>query len=114
MAIEVSARMGKAEDARSVKVSYNLPEKLDQLTKRFTEEVCVAHIRSSFVIALQSYMRSLMKQNKSDAEIQEAVNAWKPGMRTPGKSATEKATDALKKLSSEERKSVLAALTDAA
>lgn len=108
--VKVSAKLGKDKDAKSSAVEWDLPEKLSQIVQKYGEDVVTAHVRSSFVISLQSYIRGLIKKGESQANIQKAVNEWKPGVRVPGKSAVDKAADALNKLSPEERKQVLEAM----
>ena len=107
---KVSAKMGKDKDAKSVTVEYDIPEDLKGLRERFGDKVVAAHVNASVTIALQSFLRGQLKADKSPADIQKAVNEWKPGVRAPGKSAVDKAKDALEKLSPEERSAVLAAI----
>lgn len=73
----------------------------------FTEKVVLAHFLGSTTVSLQSLLRGLMKAKKTDKEIQAAVTAWKPGMKTPGKSKLEKAEDLLGAMSAEERRDLL-------
>ena len=104
---EVSAKVGK--DGEVHKVDYPLLDANDtaSLIKNFGEEVVVAHTKSSITVALQSFVRGLIKGNKSKKEIAEAVAKWKPGVRTPGKSKMEKVTDMVGSMSAEERADLL-------
>ncbi len=107
---KVSAKIGQGETAGPVfEVEYPPldADTTSQLNANFTEKVVVAHAKSSITVALQSFLRGLIKASKTAKEIQDAVNEWKPGMRTPGKSKLEKAEDYLGKLSAEERKALL-------
>lgn len=110
---KVSAKIGK--DGTPVEVEY---PPLDATTTKelneiFTEKVVVAHTKSSVTVALQSTIRGLQKSGKKPAEIQAAIwtekegAVWKPGMRTPGKSKLEKASDLLGQLTPEQRKDLL-------
>jgi len=104
---KVSAKIGK--DGPPLEVEYPLldADTAAALITNFTEKVVVAHAKSSFVVALQSFLRGLIKVKKTPAEIKKAVDEWKPGMRTPGKSRLEKAEDFIGKMTAEERKDLL-------
>ncbi len=104
---KISAKIGK--EGPSVDVDYALldVDTTAQLNANFTEKIVVAHAKSSITVALQSLVRGLIKSGKKPVEIQKAVNEWKPGMRTPGKSRLEKAESLLGKLSVDERKDLL-------
>ena len=104
---KVSAKIG--QDGTPVEVEYPLLDATttEGLNKAFTESIVVAHARSSITVALQSAIRGLIKAGKKGAEIQKAVDEWKPGMRTPGKSKLEKASELLGTLTPEERKNLL-------
>jgi len=107
---KVSAKIGQGEGAGPVtEVDYTPldAETTSQLNANFTEKVVVAHAKSSITVALQSFLRGLIKAGKNPVEIKKAVDDWKPGMRTPGKSKLEKAEDYLGKLSADERKALL-------
>ncbi len=104
---KVTAKIGK--DGPSAEVDYTPldAETASALNTNFTEKVVVAHAKSSITVALQSFLRGLIKAGKTTAEINKAVSEWKPGMRTPGKSKLEKAEDLLGTMSPEDRKALL-------
>ena len=104
---KVSAKIGK--DGIPLEVEYPLldAETTSQLNANFTEKIIVAHAKSSITVALQGFLRGLIKQKKTPAEVKKAVTEWKPGMRTPGKSKLEKAEDLVGKMSADERKALL-------
>ncbi len=107
---KVSAKIGQGESAGPpFEVDYPLldAETTSALNANFTEKVVVAHVKSSITVALQGLIRGLLKAKKSPAEIKKAVEEWKPGMRTPGKSRLEKAEDLLGAMTPEERKALL-------
>ncbi len=111
--MDVSAKITSGDAAgKSVTVKYDIPEGLDELVKKFTDKVVVAHVRSSFIIALQSLLRGLLKAGKSPADVQKAVNEWKPGLRTPGKSTMDKIKDNVSKLSAEDKAALLKQLKE--
>ena len=104
---EVSAKLGKEGDVIKVNYPFLDATDLNGLAKNFTEAVVVAHAKSSMTVALQGLIRGLIKQEKSQAEIQKAISEWKPGMRTPGKSRMEKAEDLVGKMTDEEKRDLL-------
>ena len=80
----------------------------------FGEDVVFSNFRRASVVTAQSIVRRLIKAGKSDAEIQTAMSAWRPGV------AVERVVDpvaALKArfstMTEEERAKVLAELTGA-
>lgn len=109
---EVSAKVGK--DGEVVTVNYDWGSTLKDAVAKFKEDVVFANFKAAGTVALQGYMRSLIKQDKKPAEIQNLVNEWTPGVRAPGKSPAEKAKEQLAKLSPEQRKAILAELAKAA
>lgn len=107
--IEVSAKT--KEKPTPVKVSYDLPDTLGGLQKAYGDEVVAAAAKGAIVISLQAFMRRHIDKGTPVAEIQKAVSAWRPDVRTiVRQSAFEKATSSLKQLTPEERKKLLAEL----
>ncbi|KKM75118.1 hypothetical protein LCGC14_1393440 [marine sediment metagenome] len=104
---KVSAKIGK--DGPSTEVDYPLldVDTTSALNTNFTEKIVVAHAKSSITVALQSFLRGLIKAKKTPAEIAKAVAEWKPGMRTPGKSKLEKAEELLGGMTEADRKALL-------
>ena len=104
--MEVNAKTKK--QPTPVKVNYNLPEKLADLTKAYGEDVVAAAARGSIVISLQAFMRRHIEKGSTPAAIQTAVTAWRPDVRTiVAQSAFEKASSSLDKLTPDERKALL-------
>lgn len=116
--MEVSAKVGKEPNQKVGKVIYDIPEDLAGLQKRFGDAVVAAHAHGSIVISLQALMRRHIGSEKgiSAADLQKAVDAWKPDARSAGpkQSAFEKVSTNIDKLSPEERKALLAKLTGTA
>ena len=83
---------------------------IDTALAKIGVEVVASHITASLKIAAQGVARAAMKVGKSKEEIQTLLVDWKPGVRKPGKSASEKATDAFSKLTPEEKKALLKSL----
>ncbi len=118
--MKVSAKTGK--DGKPITVEVNIPATLAEKVKSYGEEVVNAAAEDSLVITVQALMRRLMAgkkdkegkvvtPGKNQAEIQAAVNAWKPDVRSVVRqSAFEKATSSIDKLTPEERKALLAKL----
>lgn len=112
------ARVEKDKDGKDVQipafkggetsVQFNLPATLPELVKSYSEAVVYAHAKGSIIISLQALMRRMIEAGKNQADIQKAVNEWKPDVKTVVKqSAFEKATGAIKSLSAEERAKLL-------
>lgn len=94
-----------------VQAEVNIPDGTDALVKAFGTEVVGSAAKGAIVIAAQAYMRRLLDKGSSPADIQKAMTAWRPDVRTVvAQSAFEKASGALDKLSPEERKNLLAKL----
>ena len=99
------------EKPTPVVVEYPIPENLDSFRKAFGDDVTYAAAKGAVVISLQSYMRRHIDKGTAVAAIQAEVSKWKPDVRTIVKqSAFEKATSSLSKLSTDERKKLLAEL----
>lgn len=108
--------------ATAVTVDCNIPASLADKTKAFGEDVVNSAAEDSLIITVQALMRRMMqpkvdkagkvtKAASTAAEIQAAVAAWKPDVRTlVRQSAFEKATSSLDKLTPDERKALLAQL----
>jgi hypothetical protein len=102
--MEVTAeRQGGA----SVTVSYDFGDDLNSLTEKFSAEVVFSHARRSFVVALQSFVRTQIEAGKSAEEIQALVNEWKPGQRKAGKSPGERVHDMLQRMDPAARAALL-------
>ena len=105
-----------------VVVEVNIPAALADKQKLFGDDVVNACAEDSLIITVQALMRRLMEPTKSkdgkvtrpaqtDAQIQAAVTAWKPDVRSVVRqSAFEKASSSLDKLTPDERKALLAKL----
>jgi hypothetical protein len=100
----------KGQDGRpdkSIEIEYDLPEKLSELASRYGEDIVANHARGSLIVTLQALIRNRLDKNQPTAEIQKAVNEWKPGIRVPGKSANEKVLELLGKMTPEQRAAAL-------
>lgn len=127
--VDVTAKIGK--DGTPVTIKYDLPENLEELVETYdggedgnpATGVVYNHAKSSIIVALQGKMRTLMDPEREggpmDAEqVQAEIDgdgteehpAWRPGIRQPTKSATEKVREQLAKMDPELRKQILAEL----
>lgn len=104
---KVTAKVGK--DGTPVEVDYPLLDckTIEEAVKNFGEDVVLAHVKSSITVALQGNLRTMIKAEKSQEEIDEAVAKWKPGMRTPGKTKLEKVHDLMGDMTPEQRAELL-------
>lgn len=100
----------KKDSENAVTVEYDLPETLAGLVEKFGEDAVAGAATDSFVISLQSVIRRNF--DKSQDEVNEAVNSWVPGQRSAAvkKSPAEKAKAAFSAMSPEERQAFLAEL----
>lgn len=110
-AIDVTAKLGKAEDAQTEVCKYNFGDDIDQMIEIFSGEIVYSQAKSAMVVALQGYMRSVMRADepKTGKELQKLVKDWKPGTKAPAKSKVERAKDQIEKLT-ETQKDELRAL----
>lgn len=95
----------------SVTVNYDLPETVEGLIEKFGAEAVASAATDSLTISIQALLRRHIE--KPQDELQALVDEWKPGVRSPAvqKTAFEKATGALSKLTDEERAELLRRLT---
>lgn len=100
----------KKDSDKAVTVAYDLPETLAGLVEKYGEEAVAGAAADSFVISIQSVIRRNFE--KSQEEIEAAVNSWQPGVRQAGvkKTPAEKAKAAFSAMSAEERAAFLAEL----
>lgn len=106
--MEVTARVEKT--GATAKVNYDFGDTLGAMVGLFGEDVVFRNAQKSLVIELQSRLRRQLngEKPKSAEEIRADTSAWKPGVSsTVRKSASEKAKDAIGKLSPEEKKTLL-------
>lgn len=95
----------------SVNVNYDMPETVEGLVEKFGAEAVASAASDALTISIQALLRRHIE--KPQDELQSLVDEWKPGVRSPAvqKTAFEKATGALSKLSDEERAELLRRLT---
>lgn len=110
---EIEAKIGK--EGTPQKISLDMGETLAELTEQYGEDVIFNHARSSIVVAAQGKMRNLMDEERDGGPLvgdalQNEMNKWKPGIRKPGKPASEKVKEAFAKMDPELRKQLLAEL----
>lgn len=96
---------------RQVSVNWDCPDTLKGMVEKFGEQICVAHLRSALTINVQAVARKGMADGKSDKEIQDAVNKYKPGLKVRGKSPQEKLADQFAKMPADQKAALLAQLT---
>lgn len=111
--MEVTAKT--KEHPEVVTVQFDLPQDLKGLVALYGEEVVYNKAASAVVIDLQAVLRRNI--DKSQEELQQVANSWKPGVRAPAvkQSAFEKATAAIGAITDpEERKALLKKLRELA
>ena len=101
------------ENEVEVTIEYDLPESIEGLIEKFGQPVIVAQARAALVISLQAAIRRLITQGKSPDDIEKELAAWRPDIRPRvTRSALEKATSSLDKLTPEQRRELLAKLRE--
>lgn len=106
--ITVTARDGK--EGRAVQADINIGENLEDAINLVGEDVLYSNYKQKAVIAAQAKMRGMIRSEKTDEEIAEAMAAWHPGVaasRSGGKSLVEKATAAFEKMNEDEKQAYL-------
>lgn len=106
--MEISFKTKEHPEARVV--NYDMPEDLQGLRDKFGDDAVFKNASAAIVISLQALARRHIE--KSDAEIQELVNAYDPNTRAAPVKASpeERAASAVAKLSPEARAELLAKL----
>jgi hypothetical protein len=108
--LEVSAQINKGDNAgKSVTVQAPLLDSPDlkTLVENFGETEVYEHARRSFVVSLQSFLRTQIDAGKTDEAIQEAALEWRPGQKRATKSPSERIADLMSKMSPAEREALL-------
>ena len=77
--MEITAKTSKAD--RVVTVNYEMPESVEALSEKFGADVIASKAIAAITIDLQALIRRSLEGGKTDAEIQQMVNDWKPGER---------------------------------
>ena len=103
--MQVSAK--RRDSDREVVVEYHFGDTVEELVENFGEDIIFQHARGSLTVSLQSYIRSQIDAEKSDEEIQDAADQWRPGQRRKAKSKADKVLEELSNMSEEERLAVL-------
>lgn len=100
---EVTAKLGKEDNAPTATVMFDFGDNLDEASELFDEETVHSLYVQAAKINLQAHMRSLLAAGKTADQINEATTRWRPGVRATGKTPMEKIQSLLNKLSEEER-----------
>lgn len=113
---QISVKTGKDESARTVTVTYDIPENLGGLTAKYGEDVVFNFAERAITLAVQALVRQKAAAGSDDAALQHAVDTWVPGVRSAGtkKSPLEKAQAALAGMSKDDLAALLAKVKEAA
>lgn len=106
--IKATTEKGKGP---SGEVTIDFPNSTAGLVKAYGEEPTYSRARASFVIDIQSVIRSAIKAGKKGKAIQDIVDEYKPGVKARGRSQSEKAEDLVSKLSDAEKRELFAKFT---
>ena len=108
-AIQVTARVpGKKgsdnPDDREVTIDFDFGDDLAQAVEMYGADVIYSKYKAEAVINLQGLIRSYIKANKTEEEINDLVGNWVPGVKAArGKSKEEKLREMFAGLNDEER-----------
>ena len=105
--MQVTTSQSGEKGARTITLDMPCGNTVAECVKQDSEEIVHNYYGGQKKVAFQAGVRRLLKEDKTDKEINAKMAEWKPGLKKPGKSAVEKATDAWAKLSHEEQKKLL-------
>ena len=94
-------KAGLTEDISTAAV-FNFPETVSEAVDMWGEDIVLNKIEQSVAIDAQSMLRRKLVAGQTEEQIKAAAEEWKPSMGPVKKSAVEKATDLISKLTSEE------------
>lgn len=78
---EIEATSTKLKLAgRTAKIKYDFGKTLDEAIAKFGKEVIHSNFKANATVTIQSGMRHLAEAGKTDVEIQQVYNSWKPGV----------------------------------
>lgn len=100
--IEVAAERRK-EGGVGARVQWELGETMAELENQFGADVVLSHTKRSFILSLQSYLRTLIDAGKSPEEIQKLAEDWKPGVKKHQKTALERVREEMARMSPADR-----------
>lgn len=98
------------ETKREIVVQFDLPNKLEDLRKRFGDEVVANHAVAAIKVSVQGVVRNALAADdpaKTPKQIQDIVTAYKPGVRVRGKTPQEKIAEGFQKLNPDQKRALL-------
>jgi len=104
--MQVNVKAPKA-DGRSITVTADIPEGLQELVDKYGEPVVVDAAVRSLKIQFQAYIRALLEAGTPDDEIEAKAAEWVPGTKRDSFAGT---LAKVKSLSPEKRAALLEAL----
>lgn len=110
---KIQARNGNDETALSAEVEYDFGDNLEQAVAIFGGEVVFNRFKAASIVDLQALIRRHLdgETPKTQAEIQELVKEWKPGVSTRvRKDPKQKAEELFAALSPEDKQALLESL----
>lgn len=110
---KITARDGNEDSSPSATVEFDFGDNLGEATELFGDDVVYSRFKAAAVVDLQALIRRHLggEKPKSEAEIQELVSQWKPGIsKRVRKSTKEKAEELISQMSDAEKAALLAQL----
>lgn len=75
---QITAKLPKT--GKETAINYDFGDNLEDATAKFGEEVVFSNFKRCAVITAQAGMRRMMEAGKSQEEIQNTYDTWKPGV----------------------------------
>lgn len=94
----------KVADGEQFAVEFDIGDTLEAATELFGDAVVYNQYKAGIVVSTQARIRTLIKADKSEEEIQANLSEWRPDVRTKGKTKIERIQDLFAKLSPEQRR----------
>jgi hypothetical protein len=79
--MKFTTKASKADNARSITLEFNTGATVEEKVTMFGADVVNDATDDSIIIKIQSTVRKMMADGKSDADIKTWVAAYKPGTR---------------------------------
>jgi len=103
----------KEKGCRSIELSYDFGDTTGEAVEKFGEDIVHGFYLRGVKVAVQSQIRSLLVEGKTDEEILASLETWKPGVhakRSGGGRKKKSIEDQFNEMSEEEQQALLAKL----
>ena len=87
----------------TVSFTYDVPDTVQGYIEEFGEDITKSILDQQLIVKVQAGARGKVKQGKTDAEVQDWADTYKPGAAPVRKSLLEKADDLLPNMTKEQK-----------